>query len=692
MKKTLKLSLLLSVVLVLVFSAKVYPKANATFTKANNVISLKIKPDASIVSSKLAAFVYSFRYLRATGSHFENIVTTYSGSLDTASVVDPIDPSFRIMTFNFYDGTTSHVWTLNTEYTLFTVEAVGLGTNSFSLVADLPSYFYGPYLEIGTSDVTLYVPPFYAGSDDLVLTTSPNGLRKYATQSVILGKYWLGTGTSNWTTDANWSDGAKPTAVQDVAIIAGGVQPIADAGSVCQKLLVEAGATINVAPTGTLTVNGDLSVADDNSFVVQSGGSVITKGLVPSGNKVKVQRSIGGTNWADNNDGWHLLSSPVAAQSISGTFTPSDVTPNRYDFYSWDEPTQFWLNKKAGGMPTFLVGKGYLVSYETGVTHDFVGTLNSADKAVTLTKNGTGGSYGYNLLGNPFPSALTWATGWTLTNIGPAATYVWSNTMQDYDLISVGEAIPAENGFMVYTSVASQSLTIPEAARVHDGTAWYKAATPQIKLIAHDLNNGSSKASLVRFDPNATAGFDLAYDAYNLSGFAPKFYSAANGEKFGLNTLPEAKDGLVIPFGFEKNGSTNFSIELSESLDGVVLALRDKKTNTTVNLSKNPVYSFTSSVGDDANRFELLFGSQLGVNDSKALASASAYSVDNRIVINNVNGDTQMDIINVQGQLLKKYDFFSNGTHEISVNLSTGVYMVRLSNGGEIRTMKVFVK
>jgi hypothetical protein len=498
----------------------------------------------------------------------------------------------------------------------------------------------------------------------------------------------LTASNGEWNTPATWDGNVVPGLGQNAIIATGGtVTKSAGGAADCHNLTINDGGKLTLSPTYTLNVHGNLEIA--------SGGSFIQSGTLAVTGTTTVKRAIGGTNWADNNDGWHLLSSPVAAQAISPNFVTPNVTnvgSNRYDFYAWGETTHEWLNQKVGGMTNFEVGQGYLVAYESGGTKEFVGSLNNADKSVTLTKTGVDATSGYNLLGNPFSSALTWATGWTLTNIGPAATYIWSNSMQDYDLISVGEAIPAENGFMVYTSVASQSLTIPKAARVHSATAWYKATTTQIKLIAHDLDKGSSKASIIRFDPNATAGFDLAYDAYNLSGFAPKFYSAANGEQFGLNTLPEAKDGLVIPFGFVKNSATNYTIELAQSLDGVVLALRDKKTNTTVNLSKNPVYTFTSTEGDDANRFELLFGSQLGVNDSKALASAYAYSVDNRIVINNVNGDTQMDIINVQGQLLKKYDFFSNGSHEVSVNLATGVYMIRLSNGGELRTMKVFVK
>ena len=244
----------------------------------------------------------------------------------------------------------------------------------------------------------------------------------------------------------------------------------------------------------------------------------------------------------------------------------------------------------------------------------------------------------------------------------------------------------------IYTSVASQSLTIPAAQRVHSATAWYKSAAQQIELIAHDPQGESAKSSFIGFDSKATAGFDLEYDAYLLSGYAPKFYSVAGGSEFSLNTLPEAVSNLTIPFGFVKNASSSFSIELAQSIEGHSVWLRDLLTNTVVNLSDTPVYSFTSADGDNAARFEIVLDMFTGTSDLKALASAYAYSADNRIVVTGVNGETKMDVISIQGQVLKTFEFFSTGQHDVSVNLSTGVYLVRLYNSGEIRTMKVMVK
>lgn len=520
------------------------------------------------------------------------------------------------------------------------------------------------------------------------------------------------TGTGNYSDAARWNNAVDATDAsrnQVPSVTTNNVSigalttvspPLASPGICTQTgnyivndLTIKSTSTLTLNPAKELTVNGTMynenSSASALTFQSTASG---TGSLIhnTAGVTATVERYITAGTWADGTDGWHLLSSPVAAQAIDPEFTSSGG--GEYDFYAWSEPAQVWLNQKVGAnnITTFNVGQGYLAAYQNTDTKVFSGVLNIADKSVTLTQNA--GTYtGWNLLGNPYSSALTWNTGWTLTNIGGVAQ-IWNEDIKDYSLIIAGDAIPAMNGFMVYTSAASQSLTIPAAQRVHSATAWYKSAAQQIELIAHDPQGESAKSSFIGFDSKATAGFDLEYDAYLLSGYAPKFYSVAGGSEFSLNTLPEAVSNLTIPFGFVKNASSSFSIELAQSIEGHSVWLRDLLTNTVVNLSDTPVYSFTSADGDNAARFEIVLDMFTGTSDLKALASAYAYSADNRIVVTGVNGETKMDVISIQGQVLKTFEFFSTGQHDVSVNLSTGVYLVRLYNSGEIRAMKVMVK
>jgi len=687
--------------LLMVFGKVMADGIQTTFTVSGNEVTVKMKSNIP-VSGTFTDFKCSFRYLDSYNLGFTVTSSNYSPVIVETEDVDPNDPSYAIQDFDFTGGGTAATLVPGIEYSVFTFTVTSSQeSNIIGLCMDEPYEQTNSYYAFNIfNDYTEYVTPFYGAltnEDFIVLVGSFGGDQEdwmWRTNEVYTGKSWLTTGSTDWNTMTNWSDGAVPLSSENLRIYPGGNQPIISTGAVCNNLDVLAGANVQIDESGSLSVDGNLVVADDNAFVLKSSGlgtgSLIVNGTVPSGNEVKVERYIPSANWSLGTDGWHLLSSPIVNQAISGAFTPSGVG-NDYDFYAWSEPTQQWLNQKVGanGITSFDVGLGYLVAYESADTKEFVGTINNTDKPLVLTNNGVG-NYGWNLLGNPYPSALIWATDWTMTNIG-AVAQVWSDVAKDYTEINPGDPIPAMNGFMVYTSEASQGLTIPAAKRAHNTTSWYKSAGQQIKLIARDPEGASFKTSIVRFDPNATEGFDLNCDAYMLSGFAPKFYSIVDNSSFTVNTLTEASSGLTIPFGFAKNASTNFSIDLAESLDGYIIYLRDLKTNTVVNLSEKTSYSFTSEEGDDVKRFELFFG-VLGVDKFKALATANVYNVDDKIIVANVSGKTMMDITNVQGQLLNNFEFFSTGNHEISVNLPTGIYMVRLSNSGEMKTMKVFVK
>ncbi|MDZ7740549.1 MAG: T9SS type A sorting domain-containing protein [Bacteroidota bacterium] len=264
------------------------------------------------------------------------------------------------------------------------------------------------------------------------------------------------------------------------------------------------------------------------------------------------------------------------------------------------------------------------------------------------------------------------------------------NLSASYVDIDDGETIPALNGFMVYSFDATQNVTIEAADRMHSGTAWYKIEEQQIKLLAHDMDQNVYQESIIKFDDNATPGYDQYLDSRFLYGYAPAFYSLADEVSTSVNAMAW-NSNLIIPFNFEKNASSNFMIELEEGLEGENVYLKDHKTNTTVNLTETGTYTFTSEEGDDPDRFEILFG-VVGIEDIQPLAAAHVYSNGDIITIANVEGETRMDVMDVQGRMMQSSEFTSNGYTTVDVELPAGIYLVRLYNSGEAKTTKVFVK
>jgi hypothetical protein len=450
-----------------------------------------------------------------------------------------------------------------------------------------------------------------------------------------------------------------------------------------------------VTLTGNLTANGSLAISS-GAFTVASGASLITNGTIPT--SVNVERSING--WSDDDHGWHLLSSPMTAQSIQPGFV-SDPPVSGEDFYSWDEATNTWINSKnnsgawnSGFDANFQVGKGYLVAYQSSSTKVFAGTLNTTGSSITGLTNSAGANHGWNLLGNPFPSAIKWNDGsWNLNNV-TATAKIWDEAGASYVDISGNDIIPALNGFMVETS-GSGSLVIPLASRTHSTNAWYKDSEARIILTARDLENNTTQQSVIKVNDQATNGFDNMFDSHFLSGYAPKFYSLIGEEKMSTNVLPDLADNRTIELGFVKNGAGTFNIELNGnySLPYLKIYLTDKKTGTITELSSASVYTFTAANGDDPNRFRLSFKDATSISDPDASHTFTAYS-DNGIVnvISNTTTSGKVVITDMVGRIVSTSDFIAGTPTRIDLQGHSGVYVVSLFTAKGVSNEKIIVK
>jgi len=486
------------------------------------------------------------------------------------------------------------------------------------------------------------------------------------------------------------------------------------------NLTITGDASLTIASTSFLTVSGTLlNSSGTDGLVLQSDASG-SASLIQSSASVNAtqQRYIAG--WSDNH-GWHFLSSPVASQAISPEFV--DVTANPMsalvDFYRWSEPLDLWVNIKnlsstynqgSGEVyfsnevsPAFVNGKGYLVAYQSLVTKNFSGTLNYESVSVTgLSKTEATGYSGWNLIGNPFPSAIQWGLEtWSMTNVDDNCQ-IWNENNAGYTVVSSGNnIIPAMNGFMVHASVNGASLTIPTAARVHDITSWYKGAQVYengIVLKAIDPEGSTAQESVIRFDANASEGYDTKYDSYFLSGYAPRFYSRSLDENYALNTLPTLTEERQIPLSFVKNGSTNFFIQAEgmETLNPPYpLYLTDLKTNTTQNLTNNPIYTFTAEEGDDPNRFLLHFQA-VGIDEpttSGQTLPIVVWNHENTLTVSNPEQlPGEIMVYNITGQTALMANLENVTKQTIPHQLIEGIYVVQVSVKGKVKNQKILVR
>jgi len=417
-----------------------------------------------------------------------------------------------------------------------------------------------------------------------------------------------------------------------------------------------------------------------------------------------VQRYIQGT------DNYHYISSPV---STAGMIF-DDIFPNSYwnNKQVWvrefDEPTYSWINKIYYQTP--VVGKGYSTFIPSSYTPPspplafFEGAMGNGEVVVPLSFT----SAGWNLVGNPYPSAIDWDAVSGKTNID-GAVYVWGGTYQGAELGNyvtwngstgglTNGTIPAGQGFFVHASSSEAGFTFTNACRVHANTNFWKSGNEVPELLTVEITNSVNTKKdkvFINYNLEATAGFDPQWDAYKLGGDedAPEIYTV--GEvNLSINTLHSIQDTPVVPLGFKAGTDGMFTITANgmNSFSGFTpIYLEDITTGIVTNLRTNPVYTFTSSKGTFNGRFRVWFGAvdieEPGQNSLMAWAAGQSVRV---LIPENQQG--VVEIFNIHGQKVASAEAKISGILDIPYQGSPQALFVRFTTDYTQLSCKVITR
>ncbi len=528
------------------------------------------------------------------------------------------------------------------------------------------------------------------------------------------------TTTGNWNVVGNWSANEVPSASEDVYVI---VAANLNGDYTYTGMLISSSGSVTISYNQELTITGTLTNEAGNPGLVINSEATGTGSLIESsGVSATVKRYIPG--YSKGTLGYHFLSSPVAAQNISTEFfNVATPVPTGVDFFYFNEEHNYWINIKNGtaynqgsdwenfsndANPPFIVGKGYLVAYNTIVTKNFAGTLNYGDKTSgtgipALTYTSEHGE-GWNLIGNPYPSAIDWDEGtWSRNNVdgsvyvydGANGQYIsWNGSSGGLDL----GIIPAMQGFFVKANALSPSLTIPQASRVHGSGDYYKSSETVADLFVLKVEGNAYEDNIyINFNENASTGFDSEFDAYKRYGTeeAPQLYSIIPDEILSINVLPYSDEEVLIPLGLEVGAAAEYMISVKENTfwETVQIYLEDLETGVITDLKTTPEYTFTSSPGDEANRFILHFNGVTGIEDqAQETENIRFYVYDNKLYIIDEdlkNGTIQLFNILGQPVMEKRY---SEAVNTIDLNLSEGYYIVRIITEKTSISGKIYIK
>ncbi len=504
---------------------------------------------------------------------------------------------------------------------------------------------------------------------------------------------WKG-GTGDWSTTTSWSSGVLPTSASNV-IVPGGTTLTVDATDAAVN-------NINIQDGGAVTIDPDKTLSVSGIFTIAEGGSFINKGTLNSGVKGDaagiMQLSI--PEYTTGANGWHLLSSPVSTFDINGSdFDPGDND----DLYGWDENTYTWMNHKVGNPSQMTPGTGYLVAYETTATKDFSGTFNNADitfQNLSVTSNtGDPDKDGWHLLGNPYQSALQWtSTDWVRTNIGAGAKIMTSGGT--YTDIAVGgtDIIPANQGFFVQATDATNTFTIPASQRVHDATGFYKSAIPN--MLTLKASDGEFYVETwIQMMEGATEDFDQEFDVNFLGGMyqAPYLFSEiTDNQHLSTNRIAPATQHTTVQLGFKSFLDREFTISTENAGsfgDEMEVMLEDTYENVKIDLKETPHYTFMASANELTNRFVVHFFNVTGIPETTQLDGVSIYAHNNNIYIRSeLNTPALVTVYNMLGQEVYQSSMELNGLQSFNMPANTGWYVVQVVAGKGVKTNKVFIK
>lgn len=552
--------------------------------------------------------------------------------------------------------------------------------------------------------------------------------------------HWTGSVSTDWNDPANWTNGLPGVCSVINISVSALRQPHISAQAECYHLSIADGTTMVIDPTGTLTVRGDLS--NEGTLTVNStttsSGSLIVSGNITGNISYNRQLKTGSEAGSD----WHLAAPPVVTNTNTNTGKITAV-------YQWSEPSGLWTTT---GITSTVAGRGYNINQETvsDGSISFTGPVAGGDVTVDASSpyadavNGDAnyfnratasgrsienqGGRGWNLLGNPYPSAINaeafieanYSITPSLSQFDPnyVALYLFDGTSRQYYYLANstgwpsgsdlgGTHIQAGQGFFVLAMNDNSVFRFTKAMQQHStGTAMLKSSVahdrwPGLQMkVKHASGEG---VTTVVYDGSMTAGVDPGYDiGLYKSGQDLEMYTLLalkdNGVNYTRQALPlSGADTLAIPVGvdFKKGGEVIFMAE-TVPVNSRKFWLEDRVAGTFTELG---LKSYTVTLPADTygtGRFFII----ASANTPTAIADPGASPNDLRIWVSGerlviqgrVNAGSLCEVIDMSGRKLTD-SLLSDGEMnfvDLPVGMK-GVMVVKVTDGKIVVNRKVVV-
>lgn len=583
----------------------------------------------------------------------------------------------------------------------------------------------------------------YSGATSQTLNISDvNGLNNYqyycqvrentATCFTATKAVQIKSASNTWSSNI-WSNGT-PVLASKVIIAGNYNSEVNGVLDVCE-LMVNSTGTMLVKPNFPIKVKNKITNQNPaaNSFVVESDANLIQTDNITNEGNIKVERQVTNMNNVTGHIDYVYWSSPVSGQVIKGTSGFSPNTPaNGYLQYN-ESTDKFTVTSDA----TFQTGKGYAIRAENTLadgynkTYSFTGAPNNGNLQFLSLQKSAGADKGYNLVGNPYPSNISfdllyslnsskiYNTAWFWTNIDYTSTQMGSGyTGNNYAVFNGSGGVPpaydwadydpgnpsgiTPNGnikvgqaFIVKAKSAG-ALDFNNSVRVTDnGTFYQKQLTKNRFWLTMRSPKNMVNTLLIGYISGATDDYETDFDGELFVVGSDSFYSVLGAKKLAIQGKGDNfSNSDVIALGnvFANDGNYTIGLQTSEGIfDGnQSIYLKDKLLNKYINLSINKTYTFTATKGTDATRFEIVYKDDVVLNtDAQTKSDFVIYKDGNYQVVKSSKKLGKIEIFDASGKLIRSLNVNDKEIRMDVSNFLNGVYILKIENSGDIKSKKI---
>jgi hypothetical protein len=344
---------------------------------------------------------------------------------------------------------------------------------------------------------------------------------------------------------------------------------------------------------------------------------------------------------------------------------------------------------------------GYMVQNASDIT--FTGALNTGEQTIPVNRSTNG--QGWNLVGNPYTSAIDWdlIASANKDNI-QNAFWIWLNTNQygtyngdaglGTNLDADASQIPSNHSFWVNAKGAG-SLTVDNSSQIQNSQSYLKSAQkacPMVKLTG--ISGAIKDETIIAAIPEATSAVER-FDSEKLFGNnanALELYTQSNNTPLTINSLPTFGNETVVELGYKSQSAGNYQITLSQSVaeaSNQSVVLEDKLLGVSKTLKVGDSYAFYSDAANSTERFALHILNNATPNNN---GSVDIYTQQHIIylLLNNITS-AHYEITDMTGRLITTGLATSNAISNIPVK-NTGIYLVSIVADGQTIVRKVIVK